>query len=292
MKKVRILLILGMFLFIPVKIYALEGSISITCDSLAIYTNKTNTCTISGNSSDIVTGFEGIFTFDENLDISSFQLLENWNSMFDSETITSGIKIYAVAKAGEESNISGKFDIAKFNVTIKDNAETLNQQIKLSSMVFYDENVEQINITDDALVEFSDFLEINDYKKNDDKKIIYGLSNSLSVESLLTKINSNGVLNIIDIDNNIITDEMKLRTGYKLRVTFKSNILEYKISVIGDVLGEGSVTLNGAKAAARQIIDGDFINEEEHLMAADMNEDGIIKMNDVMRMMNIIKSNN
>ena len=69
------------------------------------------------------------------------------------------------------------------------------------------------------------------------------------------------------------------------KTTFMNVPRIYKISVLGDVLGEGLPTINGAKTVARHIIDGNVLTEDEELLSADMDDDSKIKMNDVMRML-------
>ena len=82
------------------------------------------------------------------------------------------------------------------------------------------------------------------------------------------------------------SDNEILKTGYLLNSLDTNK--QYKISVVGDVLGEGHATVSGAKEVSKYIIDeNDFLVEE--LYAADYDGNGIIKMNDVMRIINKIK---
>ena len=90
---------------------------------------------------------------------------------------------------------------------------------------------------------------------------------------------------LIDKDDNTLGESMILRTGYKLRATFTTKILEYKISVKGDVLGTGELSRDNAKGIAKHIIDKNVLNGEEYLLAADYNNDGKIKMNDVVKIL-------
>ena len=98
---------------------------------------------------------------------------------------------------------------------------------------------------------------------------------------------TDGMIQIVDKDDNPISDDMQLKTGYKLKAYFNNDLenpIIYPISVIGDVLGEGRISLNGVKTVARHIIDKNVL-EDEYLTSADYNGDGVVKMNDVMRML-------
>lgn len=84
--------------------------------------------------------------------------------------------------------------------------------------------------------------------------------------------------------NNII------KTGDKLKYTFNSNDNTYTLIVNGDVLKNGYLSKDGAKIIANHIVNGNVLKGNEILLAADYNEDGNIKMNDVTRLLKNMKS--
>ena len=131
-----------------------------------------------------------------------------------------------------------------------------------------------------------EFINQEGYDINDD--VLYQIVPGMNSDTLFEKINTNGVLNIID-NNNIISETIKLRTGYKLRATFTTKVLEYKISVKGDVLGTGELSRDNARKIAKHVIDKNIITGEEYLLAADYNNDGKIKMNDVVKILREMK---
>ena len=63
---------------------------------------------------------------------------------------------------------------------------------------------------------------------------------------------------------------------------------EYSLSLTGDILGEGNISIDGVKQAAKHIIDGNVLIDE-YLLSADYDGDGVVKMNDVMKMLSVIK---
>ncbi len=131
----------------------------------------------------------------------------------------------------------------------------------------------------------------------------FGIDNGILIlprmnsDSLISDVVSNGDLSIVDkkdnilVDkkDNILTDSIKLRTGYKLRATFTTRVIEYKISILGDVLSTGELSRDNAKEIAKHVIDKNVLKEREYLLAADYNKDEKIKMNDVMKILRDMK---
>ena len=107
----------------------------------------------------------------------------------------------------------------------------------------------------------------------------------MAKEDLFAKVETSGILQVVDIDTHIITDNARLRTGYKLRTTFSTRLLEYTISVKGDVLGTGELSMENAQLIASHVVNGDRIHGDEYLLAADYNGDGRIRSNDVVKML-------
>ena len=104
----------------------------------------------------------------------------------------------------------------------------------------------------------------------------------------------NGTIYLTDSVGNMKQDNEILKTGDILH--FKNNdlvVASYSISIIGDVLGTGVVTIDDAKQIASYIIDGDFIFKNGSLakLSADVNGNGKIKMNDVMELIQSIENN-
>lgn len=83
--------------------------------------------------------------------------------------------------------------------------------------------------------------------------------------------------NNIKFSNNDVRGSHILITGEKL--INKNTKEEYKISVLGDVLWEGTISVEGSKKIAKEIIDKNVL-KDEFLLSADYNADGTIKMND------------
>ncbi len=134
------------------------------------------------------------------------------------------------------------------------------------------------------LSRINETFDVKDYKVNNDKYIISGIMAGTNFDGFKSKIDTNVNYEIIDISGNVMTNEI-LKTGYKLKLAFSVEPMEYILSIKGDVLGEGTITEDGGKLIAKHIIDGNVIKGDAYLDAADYNSDGSIKMNDVIRML-------
>lgn len=289
MKQLKALLICSLFLLLPRSVYALEGELSITCDSQGLYKTEDTNCTISGTTDEVVTGLEGVLAFSEDVEISNFTFTSDWLSMTAISTVTSGVTIEAIASAEQgHEDINGDFTLATFKARLNEEATSYSQEITISSIKFYDANVNTVIIEDDATITFEDFMEISDYTVDEDKEVIYRLR-PMTVGAFKQNIVTNVFYGIYDAEDNLIEDAMALKTGYFFRTTLMNVNYNYKISVLGDVLGEGHSSTNGARTIARHIIDGNVLSGDEVLLSADINDDKTIKMNDVMRMLSEIE---
>lgn len=283
MRKIK-LIILITILFMPYKIYALNGSLAINCNDNGLYQDRATTCTITGSTDEIITGLDVTVNLGEDIEVSSFQLSSEWASVFTVGTVTDGTKINAIAEADNNFDLVGDFTFATFNVALKEGATSSNQEISLSSITFMDAAVHSVSISGEVIWEFEDFITMDQYQKDTNKMIIYGLA-PMTVGVFKSNVSTNAILSVLDNQNNALADTNSLATGQTFRVSFLNNNTSYKISILGDVLGDGQVTKNDAKRIALHIIDGNVITGDEYLMAADYDGNNVIKMNDVVRLM-------
>ena len=288
MKKIKLILIMAI-LIIPFKVSALEASLELECNPSGLYSGEITTCTISGTSDSEVTGLEAIINYDDDaIEISEFALTSEWDPSFTTKTVFPGTKIEFVADANEGNEVNGEFEVATFTVSLKDAAESSEQEISLSSIAFYDENVTKITLTDPVAFEFTNFFSADDYEVDNNKMVIYRIQ-PISVGSFKNAIITNAILSIFDLDNNLLDDLTSLATGQLLRVAFQGHNADYKLSVAGDTNGDSMIDYEDAVKIAEHIIDGDVLTGDEYLMAADYDNNGEIKMNDAMRLLNSFK---
>lgn len=135
----------------------------------------------------------------------------------------------------------------------------------------------------------------NDLNIDNDKKIISRVVAGTKVLEFINDftISSDSKVYMTDSIGNIKSDNEIVKTGDYVIIENKNKIQEnYNISVIGDVLGTGVITIDSAKKIATHIVDQNvfFPNDNVVRLAADVNNDGKIKMNDVMKLVNGIET--
>ncbi len=126
-----------------------------------------------------------------------------------------------------------------------------------------------------------EYLDIIDYDKNDDKKIISKIVNGTNVDVFKNNILTNISYSIKDKDNNVITDR-NLRTGDKI---IFDNGIEYILSLIGDSSGDGKVDVDDVIKIVNHFV-GKTSLEEAYLLSSDVNSDGQADVDDVIKIVN------
>lgn len=139
-KKVLFMFLGIMAVIIPLNVLAANYSISIDCDSEKIKYGNKSQCSIWGDSTTFVKGLQFNITFGTNLSKASTFLVptEAWK-INQSENDT-------YVQMATNRNLTGNFKIADIYFTgIKQNYDT---NIKLSSIVMTDDNLQTHNLTD------------------------------------------------------------------------------------------------------------------------------------------------
>ncbi len=113
MKKVLFLLII----LLPIKLFALSGSASISCPTTVLEQNKIYKCSVSGYSSEEVSALQAVLSSSSNLVISDVQTSSIWQGNGSGGRID----LYT------DTNKKGNFAIATFNIKLTDkNTSTLS----------------------------------------------------------------------------------------------------------------------------------------------------------------------
>ena len=97
-----------------------------------------------------------------------------------------------------------------------------------------------------------------------------------------TLIDTDGEITIQDKDDNELEENSKIKTGDKFVVTFSTSSYYIYLSVKGDITGKGLIS-NEDVLKSYQILRGEEV-ETYYELASDINEDGILKINDVARL--------
>ena len=123
------------------------------------------------------------------------------------------------------------------------------------------------------------------YSYDDNKKIVYVIDYNTGINTFKDKLNCSSYVSIVNNPSGPI------KTGDILRTTYSNKNMDYTLSVLGDVTGTGSIDINSAKLISQHIIDKNVLVGDEYLLAADYNQDSVIKINDVLIVLKKMQTN-
>lgn len=116
-----------------------------------------------------------------------------------------------------------------------------------------------------------------------DEKYLSRVSPKTTVEEFIKKCESNGTIEIFDQNGNKLNSNDIVGTGMTVRATKDDEKIELKISVIGDLNGNGKVTLTDIARAELAYI-GNIELENEYKLSADINNDGKQTLTDIAKL--------
>ena len=149
--------------------------------------------------------------------------------------------------------------------------------------IYYgDEVIDEYEVTNEYL-EFDESLNIDN-----ETNIIEKLPRNLKLKDFISLINTSGSIEVTNNNNELLSDDLVIGTGSKLKITLSKRTVEYTLSVRGDVTGNGQVKMADVMKIATHIIEGNVISGNAFERAADITGDGKIKMNDVMKLATFI----
>ena len=122
-------------------------------------------------------------------------------------------------------------------------------------------------LTNDKTV-ISYYKRITNYKINKDKMLIYKIPQQTNIYNLRSNIDQSIQITIYDNKGNEILDTNNiLCTGYQLHMTSMLNDVDnnLKISILGDVNGDGIANIDDAKIITKYVLDKNNLKDEEFL---------------------------
>lgn len=135
MKKINKLLIF-LLLFIPIRVNALSGNISMECSPTTAKSNTNIVCNVTASSDDLINGIRADIKLSSNLEYVSFQTASNWQG----DGTGNQIGVYS----GE--NVEGTLNLGILTIKVKDNVFDSNETISLTNCLYSDANFEKVNI--------------------------------------------------------------------------------------------------------------------------------------------------
>ena len=85
-------------------------------------------------------------------------------------------------------------------------------------------------------------LDLSKLSVDEKNLIIKDLKIDTKISDIKSLISTNGIITVQDSKNNILTDSHRVKTGQTIEFKLNENIYVYKLSVLGDVNGDGELT--------------------------------------------------
>lgn len=170
-------------------------------------------------------------------------------------------------------NLNG-VDVEVYNDSDKITSGNINEGYKLK--VLYDSTL---------LEEYTfkeEYLNFDNLNIDDENKIIKRLVLNTTYEELMDKITTTGTIIVKDKDGNIVGNNEIVKTGDVIVINLSSGTLEYTVSVLGDLTGDGVANLGDVTVLYRYL-KGKGTLELYQIASGDVINNGSIKINDVSR---------
>lgn len=124
-KRLIICLILGLFVVLPFKVYALDGG-TLSCDKAKIAVGESLTCSLVGNSTMEVSSLSGKVKVSDSLKLEP---IFNVSDIWLGDVLNGDIQLYT------DNNKTGNFDIVTFKVTAL--KKDLNAFVSIEDLIYY-----------------------------------------------------------------------------------------------------------------------------------------------------------
>lgn len=129
----------------------------------------------------------------------------------------------------------------------------------------------------------TEFLEITNLKIQEDTNIIHQVKLNTTYQALIANIKTSGTIEIEDAEGSKVELSDIAKTSDIISIHLSSKTVTYKISVLGDITGTGTVTI-GDVGRLYQYKRGKIQLNEEFILAGDVTYNGKIDIGDVGRL--------
>ena len=272
-----------------------ELNVTLECDNDTVSKLEEINCNVILNTnSKTILGLKANYIKNDAIEYIAFNDLEKCESDNCFKTVTTTENGFVTANT---NGVTGNnIVIGTIKIKINDNAIINNNyDIGLYSIDLCNDKYEvdtiDNNVTKSIKVKDADYLEFDDDLVVD-KNIIARLTKSTTFGELKGKINISNSDTITGKTKSeaILSDSDILKTGDSISIQLTNSKPVYFISVLGDVNGDGNVSLADVAKAFQHTEKTKLISENElyYIMAGDVVNDGELKLNDVAKLFQYI----
>ena len=134
----------------------------------------------------------------------------------------------------------------------------------------------------------SEYLKITNLKIDEEEQIIYHVPLNATYNELIENIDTSGTITVYSEEGNKLATSDVVSSYSVIRITLSSKVYEYKISVLGDVIGTGDNVIADV-GIIYQHYKGKRTLDKIGLLAGDITGDGEIELVDVGLMYSYLK---
>lgn len=136
----------------------------------------------------------------------------------------------------------------------------------------------------EELVDYYDVIDEYFNKENlNIKENTYLINNISTVLNLKNKINTNGIITVLNKEGQVLKDTNYITTNSKIKIELPNNTYEYTIVVPGDVTGSGDIFI-GDISKLYQYYKKTITMEKCYVIAGDVTYDNEIEINDIAKL--------
>ncbi|MCI8309464.1 MAG: hypothetical protein HFJ45_04590 [Clostridia bacterium] len=190
-----------------------------------------------------------------------------------------------------EQKVNVVSDILKIKFKVKDTAESENKTVIKIKGISASGGEVPIYTADSEIEIGLDLHEkpteitSDKYVIDEKSEIISRIAPNTTVAQFKNNITANKEIVVLDKDGNVLKENAILGTGMQIKV---GKTTQFKSIVIGDLDGDGEITILELAKIKLHYIDAKHIETEMELMAADLDADGEITINDIAQVKLVI----
>jgi len=164
--------------------------------------------------------------------------------------------------------------------------EITNENIKvgMTLKVYYNEEVlEEYSITDEYLI-FDPNLNVDE-----ENHLLKKIKEGTKVSDLIHLISTSGTITKLDKNNKELSDDDIIKTGDKIKIELSKETLTYKVSVLGDITGDGIINIADVGKLYKHVRKTSVMTELCELASSDIVEDNNIIISDVGKLYKYVR---
>lgn len=187
--------------------------------------------------------------------------------------------------------------IFKLKLKVKENVTDLKKayfSVKYISTYTYE--TEETYEFEDVAIANELYLSTKTYKIGEENtesysegdKYIYEVNRNTKLTDFINNLDTNGVIKVYKNDKTELTSTEYIGTGMILEVTKDKNTIKLKISVKGDLDGNGKVTITDLSKMNQILLETIKIEDNEYKLSADLDKNNKISVTDLSMLNKLI----